>query len=252
MCKNRCVNRDELSEAGADAGGRKRERRRAAAATKAVHRRQRAAAIERLQRAAQRRGQRRQATVITGVKRDKLGASGGAVERTHMCNKTWRCRVNSGLMIVRPGGSQGHDFGNQSSSWVAQLLSQLLHNESRGVPQLLERQAMGARLPAEAAGRHTPAIGVTPATRRGCAVEARHRAKRQGLRSPSSGRDAMGESNHAKQFFCSFYCDSFTRDYDKCAEIDVDPQPATAFCRPPARGVLPFRVRRQGEACKTP
>ena len=39
----------------------------------------------------------------------------------------------------------------------------------------------------------------------------------------------MGESNHAKQFFCSFYCDSFTRDYDKCAEIDVDPQPATAF-----------------------
>lgn len=130
MCKNRCVNRDELSEAGAHAGGRKRERRRAAAATKAVHRRQRAAAIERLQRAAQRRGQRRQATVITGVKRDKLGASGGAVERTHMCNKTWRCRVNSGLMIVRPGGSQGHDFGNQSSSWVAQLLSQLLHNET--------------------------------------------------------------------------------------------------------------------------
>ena len=46
------------------------------------------------------------------------------------CNKTCRCRVNTGLMIVRPGGSQGHDFGNQSSSWVAQLLSQLLHNET--------------------------------------------------------------------------------------------------------------------------
>ena len=46
------------------------------------------------------------------------------------CNATCRCRVNSGLMIVRPGGSQGHDSGNQSSSWVAQLLSQLLSNET--------------------------------------------------------------------------------------------------------------------------